>query len=62
MRRDRPVDYDVLLNTGDQPFVQRGLFDSPENAAAEMAREYVLLQVERYRHTIEAMESKHGMS
>ena len=45
-----------------QPFVRRGLFDSPENAVAEMAREYVLRQVERYRIIIEAMESKHGMS
>ena len=45
-----------------QPFVERGLFDSPESAITEMARDYVVRQVERYQRVIEAMEAKYGMS
>ncbi|MEW6665453.1 MAG: hypothetical protein AB1512_09550 [Thermodesulfobacteriota bacterium] len=45
-----------------EPFVQRGLFASPEQAVAEMARDYVLRQIERYRATIENMQAKHGMA
>ena len=45
-----------------EPFVRRGLFDSPEKAVTEMVRDYVLRQTERYREIIEAMEAKHGMT
>lgn len=45
-----------------EPFVRRGLFPSPENAAREMARDYVLHQIERHRASIARLESKYGMN
>ncbi|MBI4769786.1 MAG: hypothetical protein HY784_05055 [Chloroflexi bacterium] len=45
-----------------QPFVRRGLFASPEVAVAEMAREYTLRQIERYRAAVERLQVKHGMT
>ncbi len=45
-----------------EPFVQRGLFANPEQAITEMARDYVLRQIERYRATIENLQAKHGMT
>lgn len=45
-----------------EPFVRRGLFATPEHAVAEMARDYVLHQIERHRAVIEKLESKHGMT
>lgn len=45
-----------------EPFVRRGLFASPEQAVAEMARDYVLRQIEHYRSTIEQLQAKHGMT
>ena len=40
-----------------EPFVRRGLFDSPEQAVAEMARDYVLHQVERYQTIIAGLQA-----
>jgi hypothetical protein len=34
-----------------EPFVRRGLFPSAETAVAEIARDYVLHQIECYRAT-----------
>ncbi len=45
-----------------EPFVRRGLFATPEQAVTEMARDYILRQIERYRTTIEAMQARHGMT
>lgn len=45
-----------------EPFVRRGLFASPEKAVAEMARDYVLRQVERYRTVTESLQAKYGMT
>jgi len=44
-----------------EPFVQRGLFESPEKAVIAMARDYVLRQVERYQATIDGFQHKYGM-
>ena len=44
-----------------EPFVQRGLFESPEKAVITMAYDYVLRQVERYQTAIERLQNKHGM-
>ncbi len=44
------------------PFVRRGLFPSPEQAVVEMARDYVLRQIERHRATIERFQVKYGMN
>ncbi len=45
-----------------EPFVRRGLFATPERAVAEMARDYVLRQIEHHRATIERMQAKYGMT
>ncbi len=45
-----------------EPFVRRGLFSTPEQAVAEMARDYVLHQIERYRTIIEKLQVKYGMT
>jgi hypothetical protein len=45
-----------------EPFVRRGLFASPEKAVAEMARDYVLRQIERYRSVTESLQAKYGMT
>jgi len=45
-----------------EPFVRRGLFASPEQAVTEMAREYMLRQIEHYRSSIEALQAKYGMT
>jgi hypothetical protein len=45
-----------------EPFVRRGLFATPEEAVIEMAHDYVLRQVERYRTAIENLQAKHGMT
>jgi len=42
--------------------VQRGLFASPEQAIAEMARTYILHQVESYRAISEGLQAKYGMT
>ncbi len=44
------------------PFVRRGLFESPETAVAILAQEYILRQIQRYQARIEALQAKHGMS
>ena len=44
-----------------EPFIQRGLFESPEKAVLVMARDYVLRQVERYQATIDGFQHKYGM-
>lgn len=44
-----------------EPFIQRGLFESPEKAVIAMARDYVLRQVERYQATIDGFQHKYGM-
>jgi hypothetical protein len=44
------------------PFVRRGLFASPEQAVSEMARDYILRQIERHRATIEKLQTKYGMN
>ena len=45
-----------------EPFVRRGLFSSPEKAVTEMAREYVLRQIERYRSIDDRLQAKYGMT
>jgi len=45
-----------------RPFVRRGLFASAEKAVAEMARDYVLRQIERYRAVDDRLQTKYGMS
>ncbi len=50
------------LATMVEPFVRRGLFASPEQAVAEMARAYVLRQIERYRAIVESLQAKYGMT
>lgn len=45
-----------------EPFVQRGLFESPEKAVITMAYDYVLRQVERYQIAIERLQNKYGMN
>jgi hypothetical protein len=45
-----------------EPFVRRGLFDSAEEAVAEMARDYVMHQTERYREVIAGLEAKYNMT
>lgn len=44
------------------PFVQRGLFDSLEHAVAEMAQNYTLHQIERYKSTVDSFQAKYGMN
>ncbi len=43
-------------------FVRRGLFSSPERAVTEMARDYVLRQIEHHRGVIEKLQAKYGMT
>ncbi len=45
-----------------EPFVRRGLFDSPEQAITEMARSYIIQHITRYQSTIESLQAKHGMT
>lgn len=45
-----------------EPFVQRGLFESPEEAVTEMARDYILHQIERFQATVENLQTKYGMN
>ena len=45
-----------------EPFVRRGLFATPEQAVIEMAHDYVLHQIERYRTVIENLQTRHGMT
>jgi len=45
-----------------EPFVRRGLFATPERAVAEMARDYVLRQIEHHRATVERLQAKYGMT
>jgi len=45
-----------------EPFVRRGLFDSPEQAITEMARSYIIQHITRYQSTIESLQAKYGMT
>ena len=45
-----------------QPFVRRGLFPSTEKAVVEMAQDYVLRQIERYRTVDDRLRAKYGMT
>lgn len=45
-----------------EPLVRRGLFATPEQAVTEIARDYVLRQIERYRTIIENLQARHGMT
>ena len=45
-----------------EPFVRSGLFATPEKAIAEMARDYTLRQIERYKSVVEQLQTKHGMN
>lgn len=45
-----------------EPFVQRGLFASPEQAVTKMAYDYVLHQVEHYQDIIEELQTKYRMT
>ena len=45
-----------------EPFVRRGLFANAEQAVVEMARDYVLRQIEHHQSVIENLQSKHGMN
>ena len=44
------------------PFVRRGLFATPEKAVVEMAQDYVLHQVEKYRAVDDRLCAKYGMT
>lgn len=44
-----------------EPFVRRGVFQSPEAAVSEMARDYTLRQIERYRMIADTFRVKYGM-
>jgi hypothetical protein len=50
------------ISTVVEPFVRRGLFASPERAVTEMARDYVLHQIDHHRVTIEKLQAKYGMT
>lgn len=45
-----------------EPFVRRKLFDSTEEAARKLARNYILQQIETYKQRIAEFERRHGMS
>ena len=45
-----------------EPFVRRGLFPSAEVAVAEIARDYVLRQIETYRAQEATFQSRYGMT
>ena len=51
-----------FITTIVDPFVRRGLFASPEQAITEMARDYVLHQIEHYRGIVEGLQGKYGMT
>ena len=45
-----------------EPFVRRGLFPNAEMAVAEIARDYVLRQIERYHAVETAFQARYGMT
>jgi hypothetical protein len=45
-----------------ESFVQRGLFPNAETAVAEIARDYVLRQVDRYRAIEATFQAHYGMT
>lgn len=45
-----------------EPFVRRGLFPNAEMAVVEIARDYVLRQIEHYRAIEAAFQARYGMS
>jgi hypothetical protein len=45
-----------------EPFVRRRLFPNAEMAVAEIARDYVLRQIERYRAMETAFQARYGMT
>jgi hypothetical protein len=45
-----------------EPLVKRKLFDTPEDAARKLARDYILQQIETYKQRIGEFEHKWGMS
>ena len=45
-----------------EPFVRRGLFPNAEMAVAEIARDYVLRQIERYRAIEAVFQARYGMT
>lgn len=45
-----------------EPFVERKLFGSLEEAARKLAVNYILQQVETYKQRVAEFERKHGMS
>jgi len=44
------------------PFIERGLFNSPEQAVMTLARDYTLHQIERHQKVIDRLQKKYGMS
>ncbi len=44
------------------PFVRLGLFESHEKAVTEMARDYILRQIEEYQVVTETLQTKYGMN
>jgi len=45
-----------------EPFVERKLFGSLEEAARKLAVNYILQQIETYKERVAEFEHKHGMS
>lgn len=45
-----------------EPFVRRGLFENQEIAIAEMARAYIVRQIQQCQQTIDALQARYGMS
>lgn len=45
-----------------EPFVQRGLFENQEKAVAEMARAYIVHQIQQYQQIIDSLQARYGMN
>lgn len=45
-----------------KPFIQRGIFANQEGAIAEMARTYIVQQIQEYQQTIDTLQSRYGMN
>jgi len=45
-----------------EPFVQRGLFENPEKAVVEMARVYILRQIQQHQDAMDRLQAQYGMS
>ncbi len=51
-----------VVKTMIEPLVQRGVFESVDDAVVEMAQEYVLNRIAKYRKAISRFKRKYGMN